>query len=99
MVERFDGMNVAFALANGGFEWDAQDKAVRSLTAANAGKLLVESGADYTREENGAVHFTYPAEDGNHTVWYGDKETIATWEEVLAGCSSEDIEVDLWRLE
>ena len=99
MAERFDGMNVAFALANGGFEWDDQDKAVRSLTAQSAGKLLVESGADYTREESGAVHFSYPAEDGTHTVWYGDKETIATWEDVLAGYSRQNIEVDLWRLE
>ena len=99
MVERFDGMNVAFALANGGFEWDDQDRAVRSLTAQSAGKLLVESGADYIREESGAVHFTYPAEDGTHTVWYGDKETIAKWEDVLTGYSRQDIEVDLWRLE
>ena len=99
MVERFDGMNVAFALANGGFEWDDQDRAVRSLTAKSAGKLLVESGADYTREESGAVYFSYPAEDGTHTVWYGDKETIATWEDVLTGYSRQDIEVDLWRLE
>ena len=99
VVERFDGMNVAFALANGGFEWDAQEKTVRSLTAANAVKLLVESGSDYTREENGAVHFNYPVEDGIHTIWYGDKETIATWEDVLVQYSGHDIKIDLWRLE
>lgn len=99
MAERYSGMDVTFAIANGGFEWDEQEKTVRSLTAYNAKKLADEKRAELMRDESGAVYYTYTAEDGEHTVWYGDDETMRQWEELLVGYCGHDISINLWRLE
>lgn len=99
MVERYAGMEATFAIANGGFEWDEQGGAVRSLTARNAELLAEENAVKPVRDESGAYYYTYAAEDGQHTVWYGDDETMRQWEEWLVRYSGHDIAVDLWRLE
>lgn len=99
MAERYSGMDVSFAIANGGFEWDEQGKAVRSLTAYNARKLAEENGAEPVRDESGALYYTYAADEGLHTVWYGDDETMRQWEEELVRSAGHDITVNLWRLE
>lgn len=99
MVKRYDGMDVTFALANGGFEWNEEEKAVRSLTASNASQLAIEQGAEPKADESGALYYTYAAEDGEHTVWYGNEETMKQWETWLLEYSGHDISVDLWRLE
>lgn len=99
MAERYSEMDVAFAVANGGFEWDEQGSAVRSLTAYNAKSLAKENGAEPVRDVSGALSYTYTADDGQHTVWYGDDETMRQWEEWLVQYTGHDIEVDLWRLE
>lgn len=99
MTERYSEMEAAFAVANGGFEWDEQGKAVRSLTAYNAETLAQENGARPMRDESGALYYTYAAEDGLHTVWYGDDETMRQWEEWLVRYAGRDTAVNLWRLE
>lgn len=99
MVERYAEMDVTFAIANGGFEWDEQGGAVRSLTARNADLLAEENAVKPVRDQSGAYYYTYAAEDGQHTVWYGDDETMRQWEEWLVRYSGHDIAVDLWRLE
>lgn len=99
MVKRYEGMNVTFALANGGFEWNEEEKAVRSLTAYNAAQLAIEQGEEAKVDENGALYYTYETEDGKHTVWYGNEETMKQWETWLLEYSGHDISVDLWRLE
>lgn len=99
MVERYEGMEVTFAIANGGFEWDDQGKAVRSVTAGNARKLAKENGVEPVQDASGALYYTYEAEDGQHTVWYGDDDTMRRWEEWLVQYSGHDIMVNLWRLE
>ena len=99
MVERYSDMEVTFAIANGGFEWDEQGGAVRSLTASNAELLAEENAVKPVRDQSGAYYYSYAAEDGQHTVWYGDDETMRQWEEWLVRYSCHDIAVDLWRLE
>lgn len=99
MAHRYAKMDVIFAIANGGYEWDEQGKAVKSLTARQAQSLAQESGAETVRDESGAVTYTYSADEGLRTVWYGDEETMRAWEEMLAKYSGRDISVDLWRLE
>ncbi len=99
MVKRYEGMDVTFALANGGFEWNEEEKAVRSLTAYNASLLAEEQEAEQRTDQSGALYYTYAAEDGEHTVWYGNEETMKQWESWLLEYSGHDISVDLWRLE
>lgn len=99
MVERYSEMDVAFAIANGGFEWDEQGKIVRSLTTDNAQKQAEDNAVKPERDGSGALYYTYAAQDGQHTVWYGDDETMRQWEERLVQCSGHDIAVNLWRLE
>lgn len=99
VAQRYAKMDVIFAIANGGYEWNEQGKAVKSLTARQAESLAKESGAETVRDESGAVTYTYSAEEGLRTVWYGDEETMRGWEEMLAKYSGRDISVDLWRLE
>ena len=98
-VGKFKNLHADYALANGGFEWGPNGKALRSLTAKAAAALAAETGADATRDGDGAVHFTYQAEDGPHTVWYGDEATIQRWSEILLEEEDGDIRTDLWRLE
>lgn len=91
---------IRFALANGGFEWDAESKALSSMTVQEAENLAREQGVYPSRDSDSqAMAFTYLAEDGNHTVWYGDKETLQFWCDKLSECMGEKASVDLWRIE
>ena len=97
--DKFSSIDADYALANGGFEWGPDDKAIRSLTAKAAKALADETGAEMTRDNNGAVSYTYRSEDGLHTVCYSDEETIERWSEILLENADKDIRINLWRLE
>ena len=97
--QKFKRIDAHYALANGGFEWGPQGKALQSLTAKKAASLAEETGADAARDRNGVLHYSYQAEDGRHTVYYGDEDTIERWGEILLENADKDICIDLWRLE
>ncbi|MBR6381082.1 MAG: hypothetical protein IKS07_05345 [Lachnospiraceae bacterium] len=97
--QRFEGLDAGYALANGGFEWGPDGKAIRSLTAAEAADLASQQNASEIREESGALRFTYQAGDGEHTVVYGDEETIEKWSMMLLESADRDVRINLWRLE
>jgi spore germination protein len=83
------------AFATGGYEWDANGKAVQ-ITEAKAFELSQQS-SDLERDAgSGALHFTYQAEDGVHTVWYADGETLAGWFNLSRSLGYGKIA--LWRL-
>ncbi len=96
---KFQALDAEYALANGGFEWGSDGKTLRSLTAADAAALAEEKAATKIREDNGAVRFSFQAEDGEHTVYYGDEETIECWSRILLDQADQDIRINLWRLE
>ena len=97
--QKFKKIDAHYALANGGFEWGPQGKVLQSLTAKKAASLAAETGADAAREYSGVLHYSYQAEDGLHTVFYGDEDTIERWGEILLENADKDICIDLWRLE
>ncbi len=96
---KFKKIDASYAFANGGFEWGPDDKTVCSLTAEAAAALAAEYGADVVREDSGALKYTYQADDGIHTVFYGDELTIKRWSDILLENADEDVRIDLWRLE
>lgn len=83
------------AFATGGYDWNASGEAAQ-ITEIQAYQFSLQS-SDLQRDENsGALHFTYQAADGVHTVWYADGETLAGWFNLTRslGCGN----VSLWRL-
>ena len=98
-VNKFKSLGVDYAVANGGFEWGPNEEVVRALTAEAAAALATETGAREMRDSDGVIHYTFQSEDGLHTVFYGDEETIQRWSEILLEKADGDIRVDLWRLE
>ncbi len=89
--------NVEYALAAGGFEWDADDKAVRSLTQEDAEALQAETKSVSERDElSQAQHYTYEKEGSRFTVWYGDAQTLAAWRSVILQ-TDQDARFNLWR--
>ena len=69
------------------------------LPTEAAAFLAAGKGARETRDSDGVLHFTFRAEDGKHTVFYADEETIRCWSEILLKEADRDIRVDLWRLD
>lgn len=98
-VRKFMSLDADYALANGGFEWGPDGKVVRSLTTGAAAALAAENDALETRDSDGVLHFTFRSEDGLHTVFYGDEETIRIWSGILQKEAACDIRVNLWRLD
>lgn len=100
IAKRFSGLpNISYALSNGGFDWDASGNVCAALTEA-AAKRLEEGGSGLRRDpESQALTFTYSGEDGAHTVWYANRETLAAWAQALAGEAGGPVSVNLWRLE
>lgn len=86
-----------FALAGGGFDWDAADRAT-ALTQQQAAGLAEIFGVDALRDPaSGCLSFAYIDADGErHEVWYADAETLLHWRDVLAEQGARRI--DLWRL-
>jgi spore germination protein len=66
------------AFATGGFDWDSNGT-VQDLTESDAYDLSKNSHDLQRDTQSGALHFTYQAKDGIHTVWYADGETLAGW--------------------
>ena len=83
------------AFATGGYEWGANGEAWQ-ITESEAYELSLQS-SDLQRDDNsGALYFTYPAENGVHTVWYADGETLAGWFNLSKSLGYKN--VALWRL-
>lgn len=101
VAQRFSNLpNIHFALANGGFVWDENGKAVRSLTSEDAWAQAQGQGQTPRRDQaSGALHYKYKTDEGAFTVWYGDEQTMAYWQEVLSTALGREATVDLWRLE
>ena len=97
--DKFKTIDAGYALANGGFEWGPNDKAIRSLTAADAAALAVETGAEAVRDSSGTLNYSFMADDGKHTVYYGDDQTIEQWSRILRENADSNIRISLWRLE
>lgn len=101
VAQRFSGIpNIHFALANGGFVWDSNDKTVQSVTGIEAKARARKFGASVCGDKSsGAYHYTYRSEGETFTVWYGDAKTLVYWQEVLRTALGREPLVDLWRLE
>lgn len=101
VAQRFSGIpNIHFALANGGFVWDSSGKTVQSVTAAEAHARAQKFHASVRRDKSsGACYYTYRSQGERFTVWYGDTNTLAYWQEVLGAALGREAIVDLWRLE
>lgn len=65
--------------STGGFDWSSHE--IKSLTEEQAAALQLEHQANVTRDQtSGALTFQYVDAQGiEHTVWYGDTKTYATW--------------------
>lgn len=101
VAKRFAGVpNIHFALANGGFVWDANGKAVQSVTGIEAQARARKFGASVARDESsGACWYTYQSGGETFTIWYGDEQTLLYWKNVLYAALGREPLVDLWRLE
>lgn len=74
-----------FALATGGFMWEAQGR-VRSVTETEAATLAGQSSASLQRDEaSAAVVYEYTNElnQEQDIVWYADAVTLKEWMNVL----------------
>ncbi len=98
-AEKFSVLpHAVYALATGGFEWDADGRGVRALTQAQAEALAAESGVKTKRDgDSSALYFTYRDGDEKHTVWYADAQTLAAWRGVILQTDA-DARFDLWRV-
>ena len=91
---------IGYGLANGGFEWSPDGKVIRSLTSPEAVKLAREKNAVPSLDKGSmALSFQWKEDDGLHTVWYGNDETIRYWNTILDEASGRDVSVTLWRIE
>lgn len=88
---------VDYALANGGFDWNA-DGTVTQITVSQAKELLQVYGTSYEIDKDSAAkYFSYTDENGaSHEVWYGDEETLDTWMQWLEAGGNYDFSI--WRL-
>lgn len=84
--------NIEYALAVGGFDWS--DGRATSVTVAQARQLADAYQATIKQDKSGAWYFTYQKQGVNHTVWYGDDQTMEGWKEVLGV----DI-ISIWKME
>lgn len=98
-AERFSSVtDIRYALASGGFEWDAQDKVTRSLTQAQAEEIAALHKSLPERDEGSmALHFTYGNGSDSCTIWYADAVTLAAWQKEISLIDS-DARFDLWRV-
>lgn len=83
------------AFATGGYDWDASGGAAQ-ITESEANDLSQQSSDVQRDKGSGALHFTYQAADGVHTVWYADGETLAGWFNLSKSLGYRN--VALWRL-
>lgn len=86
-----------YALANGGYDWTKEK--VSSLIIGEA-VSFIETNQFQTKTDSKSKskYCNYIDTDGiEHTIWYGDSETIAYWQEII---KKEDntAEFILWRL-
>ena len=100
-ADKFKNINgIGYGLANGGFEWSSGGKVIRSLTSAEAETLVKQKNTVPVRDqENMALSFQWLEDDGIHTVWYGDADTILYWKNVLDEYTGRDVSITLWRVE
>ena len=87
-----------FALATGGYDWDAAGDATQ-VTLQKALALYEERGKGTPIRDgaSGAVAFRYTDENGKvHTVWFADSRTLTMWAEALARAGY--ARVSYWRL-
>ena len=98
-AEKFQGVsNLSYTLASGGFVWDSDGRAVRSVTEQQAVAICRESGAVVTRDPDSAALTAVYQEGGEtHTLVYADGITLAAWQSVLRSAAGEDASFDLWR--
>lgn len=101
VAERFSVLpSVSYALSNGGFDWDSEEAIYRSVTGPEIAALLKQCSASVQRDpESHALYFYYQGEDGTHTVWYADEDTMAAWEKALSDAVGGRVKTNLWRLE
>ena len=100
-VDKFGNVDgIGYGLANGGFEWSPDEKVIRSLTSQEAEKIAKDMNVLPSRDQASmALSFQWKEEDGIHTVWYGDDETILYWNNILDEASGRDVSITLWRIE
>lgn len=76
--------SLEIALANGGFDWDADGNVTEALTVTQAKEKAEQYVCRPVRDEkSGALQYSYLAEDGWHTVWYADEQTIQIWADAV----------------
>ncbi len=98
-AEKFSAVpGVCYALATGGFEWDAKEKVTRSLTQTQALVLQAENGSTPARDDaSQALYFDYEADGARFWVWYADAATLTAWRRAVLEADA-GAEFDLWRL-
>lgn len=101
VANRYKNMeNVRFALANGGFDWGEDGVVVDSMTSNQAKEMAKIHKCNIRRDiKSEAITFNYQADDGFHTVWYGDVRTVEKWEEIINEELGRKVKIDLWRAE
>lgn len=99
IAKRFSGLTrINYALANGGFDWGADDHVTRALTESDAETLLEKYACTPERDADSfGLHFSYEDENGRHTVWYADEETLLEWRRILENTSGGAVRTSLWR--
>lgn len=76
--------SLEIALANGGFDWDADGNVTEALTVTQAKERAEQYACRPVRDEkSGALQYSYLAEDGWRTVWYADEQTIQIWADAV----------------
>lgn len=89
---------IRYALATGGFEWDAKETVTRSLTQTEALILQAENGSTPTRDgASQALWFDYAADGARFCVWYADAATLTAWRRAILEVDA-GAEFDLWRI-
>ncbi|MGO0059127.1 glycosyl hydrolase family 18 protein [Brevibacillus fluminis] len=95
-LKQVPGDNI-IALSAGGFDW-AENGEVTAVTEKQAVELSRGSLEPPRRDAaSGSLSFQYvDKEDGKHTVWYADDETVEQWIQVAR--QSGYTKIALWRL-
>ena len=101
IVQKFKKLpSVKYALANGGFDWDAEGNLHEALKESEILTLIEEYNPKITRDKkSAALTFHYQGEDGIHTVWYADHETLNEWQQEIKKGVEKSVSFCLWRLE
>lgn len=100
MQEKFSTLpNISYALANGGYDWEAGSTKAAQKRRAEAEALAKANNAEPQRDpDSGALYFTYQDGGTTHTLWYADSETLAFWAKTLAEAAGHKVRISLWRL-